>query len=163
MDSKEFPTLEDVHVILSDLTNLFEDRNAMLHTMMKEDKYKDFLLAENIQSMIEADNRDDSRKGGIKQDLANGYEILKAQTTMRKFANFINPASLPIMDLDAPIDLDDGMDEEDEEEDRDEQVDKASEAARYPDRVRSGRKRPPLILANVATRWRRGLAMVSRE
>ncbi len=49
MDSKEFPTLEDVHVILSDLTNLFEDRNAMLHTMMKEDKYKDFLLAENIQ------------------------------------------------------------------------------------------------------------------
>ena len=116
MDSKEFPTLEDVHVILSDLTNLFEDRNAMLHTMMKEDKYKDFLLAENIQSMIEADNRDDSRKGGIKQDLANGYEILKAQTTMRKFANFINPASLPIMDLDAPIDLDDGMDEEDEEE-----------------------------------------------
>ena len=43
MDSKEFPTLEDVHVILSDLTNLFEDRNAMLHAMMKEDKYKDFL------------------------------------------------------------------------------------------------------------------------
>ena len=77
----------------------------MLHTMMKEDKYKDFRLAENIQSMIEADNRDDSRSGGIKQDLANGYEILKFQTTMRRFANFINPASLPIMDLDAPIDL----------------------------------------------------------
>ena len=116
MDSKEFPTLEDVHVILSALTNLFEDRNAMLHTMMKEDKYKDFLLAENIQSMVEADNRDDSRKGGIKQDLANGYEILKAQTTMRKFANFINPASLPIMDLDAPIDFDDGMVEDEEPE-----------------------------------------------
>ena len=116
MDSKEFPTLEDVHVILSDLTNLFEDRNAMLHAMMKEDKYKDFLLAENIQSMVEADNRDDSRKGGIRQDLANGYEILKAQTTMRKFANFINPASLPIMDLDAPIDFDDGMVEDEEPE-----------------------------------------------
>ena len=116
MDSKEFPTLEDVHVILSDLTNLFEDRNAMLHTMMKEDKYKDFLLAENIQSMVEADNRDDSRKGGIRQDLANGYEILKAQTTMRKFANFINPASMPIMDLDAPIELYDDRDEQVEEE-----------------------------------------------
>ena len=116
MDSKEFPTLEDVHVILSDLTNLFEDRNAMLHTMMKEDKYKDFLLAENIQSMVEADNRDDSRKGGIRQDLANGYEILKAQTTMRKFANFINPASMPIMDLDAPIEFYDDRDEEEEVE-----------------------------------------------
>ena len=100
---KEFPSLEDVHVILSDLTNLFEDRNAMLHTMMKEDKYKDFLLAENLQSMVEADNRNDSRTGGIKTDLANGYEILKAQTTMRKFANFINPASLPMIDLDAPV------------------------------------------------------------
>ena len=113
---KEFPTLEDVHVILSDLTNLFEDRNAMLHAMMKEDKYKDFLLAENIQSMVEADNRDDSRKGGIRQDLANGYEILKAQTTMRKFANFINPASMPIMDLDAPIEFYDDRDEEEREE-----------------------------------------------
>ena len=116
---KEFPSLEDVHVILSDLTNLFEDRNAMLHTMMKEDKYKDFLLAENLQSMVEADNRDDSRRGGIKTDLANGYEILKAQTTMRKFANFINPASLPMIDLDAPIEFYD--DREDQEADVDEQ------------------------------------------
>ena len=113
---KEFPTLEDVHVVLSDLTGLFEDRNAMLHTMMKEDKYKDFLLAENLQSMVEADNRDDSRSGGIRTDLANGYEILRAQTTMRRFANFINPASLPIMDLDAPIEFYDDYDEEDEEE-----------------------------------------------
>ena len=116
---KEFPSLEDVHVILSDLTNLFEDRNAMLHTMMKEDKYKDFLLAENLQSMVEADNRNDSRTGGIKTDLANGYEILKAQTTMRKFANFINPASLPMIDLDAPIEFYD--DREDQEADVDEQ------------------------------------------
>ena len=113
---KEFPTLEDVHVVLSDLTGLFEDRNAMLHTMMKEDKYKDFLLAENIQSMVEADNRDDSRSGGIRTDLANGYEILRAQTTMRKFANFINPASLPIMDLGAPIEFYDDYEDEDEEE-----------------------------------------------
>ena len=114
---KEFPSLEDVHVILSDLTNLFEDRNAMLHTMMKEDKYKDFLLAENLQSMVEADNRDDSRRGGIKTDLANGYEILKAQTTMRKFANFINPASLPMIDLDAPIEFyDDREDQADVDE-----------------------------------------------
>lgn len=113
---KEFPTLQDVHVVLSDLTGLFEDRNAMLHTMMKEDKYKDFLLAENLQSMVEADNRDDSRSGGIRTDLANGYEILKAQTTMRKFANFINPASLPVMDLDAPIEFYDDYEDDDEQE-----------------------------------------------
>ena len=118
MEPDKFPSLEDVHIVLSDLTGLFEDRNAMLHTMMKEDKYKDFLLAENLQSMVEADNRDDSRSGGIRTDLANGYEILRAQTTMRKFANFINPASLPIMDLDAPIEFYDDYDVEDEEEEK---------------------------------------------
>ena len=109
---KEFPSLEDVHVVLSDLTNLFEDRNAMLNAMFKEDKYKDFLLAENIQSIVEADRRDDSQTGGIRQDLLNGYEILKARTTLKKFANFISPGSLPIMDLDAPIEMEEGQEDE---------------------------------------------------
>ena len=67
--------------------------------MFKEDKYKDFLLAENMQQLAEADKRDDSANGRIKKDLANGYEVLKAQTTMKKFANFISPGALRPMDL----------------------------------------------------------------
>ena len=85
----KFPSIDDVHEVLSDLTKLFDDRNDLLKSMFKEDKYKDFLLAENMQQLAEADKRDDSANGRIKKDLANGYEVLKAQTTMKKFANFI--------------------------------------------------------------------------
>ena len=67
--------------------------------MFREDKYKDFLLAENMQQLAEADKRDDSANGRIKKDLENGYEVLKAKTTMKKFANFISPGALPPMDL----------------------------------------------------------------
>ena len=95
----KFPSIDDVHEVLSDLTKLFDDRNDLLKSMFKEDKYKDFLLAENMQQIAEADKRDDSANGRIKKDLANGYEVLKAQTTMKKFANFISPGALPPMDL----------------------------------------------------------------
>ena len=95
----KFPSIDDVHEVLSDLTKLFDDRNDLLKSMFKEDKYKDFLLAENMQQLAEADKRDDSANGRIKKDLANGYEVLKAQTTMKKFANFISPGALPPMDL----------------------------------------------------------------
>ena len=95
----KFPSIDDVHEVLSDLTKLFDDRNDLLKSMFKDDKYKDFLLAENMQQLAEADKRDDSANGRIKKDLANGYEVLKAQTTMKKFANFISPGALPPMDL----------------------------------------------------------------
>ena len=95
----KFPSIDDVHEGLSDLTKLFDDRNDLLKSMFKDDKYKDFLLAENMQQLAEADKRDDSANGRIKKDLANGYEVLKAQTTMKKFANFISPGALPPMDL----------------------------------------------------------------
>ena len=95
----KFPSIDDVHEVLSDLTKLFDDRNDLLKSMFKEDKYKDFLLAENMQQLAEADKRDDSANGRIKKDLANGYEVLKAQTTMKKFANFISPGAIPPMDL----------------------------------------------------------------
>ena len=95
----KFRSIDDVHEVLSDLTKLFDDRNDLLKSMFKEDKYKDFLLAENMQQLAEADKRDDSANGRIKKDLANGYEVLKAQTTMKKFANFISPGALPPMDL----------------------------------------------------------------
>ena len=98
-DIDKFPSIENVHEVLSDLTGLFDDRNDLLKSMFKEDKYKDFLLAENMQQLAEADKRDDSANGRIKKDLANGYEVLKAQTTMKKFANFISPGALPPMDL----------------------------------------------------------------
>ena len=57
---KEFPSLKDVSEILESLNKLFEDRNNLLNLMFREDKYKDFLLAESVQSLAEADARDDS-------------------------------------------------------------------------------------------------------
>ena len=109
-----FPSIDTVHETLSDLTKLFEDRNAILNSMFREDKYKDFLLAENIQSLVEADKRDDAAGGKIKKDLANGYEILKAKTNMQKFASFISPGMLPTLDLSEKGDYDDGLDYEDD-------------------------------------------------
>ena len=47
----KFPSIDDVHEVLSDLTKLFDDRNDLLKSMFKEDKYKDFLLAENMQQL----------------------------------------------------------------------------------------------------------------
>ena len=112
--SNKFPSIDTVHETLSDLTKLFEDRNAILNSMFREDKYKDFLLAENIQSLVEADKRDDASGGKIKKDLANGYEILKAKTNMQKFASFISPGMLPTLDLSEKGDYDDGLDYEDD-------------------------------------------------
>ena len=106
MKNPKFPSIDTVHETLSDLTKLFEDRNAILNSMFKEDKYKDFLLAENIQSLVEADKRDDAAGGKIKKDLANGYEVLKAKTNMQKFASFISPGMLPTLDLSEEGDYD---------------------------------------------------------
>jgi len=118
--SNKFPSIDTVHETLSDLTKLFEDRNAILNSMFKEDKYKDFLLAENVQSLVEADKRDDAAGGKIRKDLANGYEILKAKTNMQKFANFISPGMLPTLDLSDQGDYDeDDLDYEDDMYDSD--------------------------------------------
>ena len=114
-DIDKFPSIENVHEVLSDLTGLFDDRNKLLDTMFREDKYKDFLLAEYMQQLAEADKRDDSANGRIKKDLANGYEVLKAKTTMKKFANFISPGSLPPMDLTETDDFSEDDDYEEEE------------------------------------------------
>ena len=116
---RDFPSISDVHTVLQDLTKLFEDRNALLNSMWKEDKYKDFLLAESVQQLIEADKRDDDQDGRIKRDLANGFDILNAKTTMKKFSNFLNPGMIPPMDLTNPDDydgLEDKADEIDESE-----------------------------------------------
>ena len=110
---KEFPSLQDVSEILESLNKLFEDRNALLSLMFREDKYKDFLLAESVQSLAEADARDDSKNNRIKTDLAGGFEVLKASTKMQKFSNFINPQSLPALDLENPLDFMDGGDDRD--------------------------------------------------
>jgi len=118
--SNKFPSIDTVHETLSDLTKLFEDRNAILNSMFKEDKYKDFLLAENVQSLVEADKRNDASGGKIRKDLANGYEILKAKTNMQKFANFISPGMLPTLDLSDQGDYDeDDLDYEDDMYDSD--------------------------------------------
>ena len=112
----KFPTIDDVHETLSDLTKLFEDRNRILKLYFKEDRYKDFLLAENLQSLVEADRRDDSRENRIKKDLANGYEVLKAKTNLQRFANFISPGVIPTLELDNHEDFAELMDELDERE-----------------------------------------------
>ena len=114
-DIDKFPSIDNVHEVLSDLTGLFDDRNKLLGTMFREDKYKEFLLAENMQQLAEADKRDDSANGRIKKDLANGYEVLKAKTTMQKFANFISPGSIPPMDLTSADDFTDDEATEEEE------------------------------------------------
>ena len=44
-DIDKFPSIDNVHEVLSDLTGLFDDRNKLLDTMFREDKYKEFLLA----------------------------------------------------------------------------------------------------------------------
>ena len=125
--SNKFPSIDTVHETLNDLTKLFEDRNAILNSMFKEDKYKDFLLAENIQSLVEADKRDDAAGGKIKKDLANGYEVLKAKTNMQKFASFISPGMLPTLDLSEEGDYDDD-DIEEEIDDREEPREKQTPA-----------------------------------
>ena len=125
--SNKFPSIDTVHETLNDLTKLFEDRNAILNSMFKEDKYKDFLLAENIQSLVEADKRDDAAGGKIKKDLANGYEVLKAKTNMQKFASFISPGMLPTLDLSEQGDYDED-DIEEEIDDREEPREKQTPA-----------------------------------
>ena len=127
MSNPKFPSIDTVHETLSDLTKLFEDRNAILNSMFKEDKYKDFLLAENIQSLVEADKRDDAAGGKIKKDLANGYEVLKAKTNMQKFASFISPGMLPTLDLSEQGDYDED-DIEEEIDDREEPREKQTPA-----------------------------------
>ncbi len=115
---ENFPSVENVHEVLSDLNKLFKDRNALLNSMWREDKYKEFLLAENIQQLVEADKRDDAKNNRIRADLADGYEVLKARTTLKKFSNFLSPAAIPPLDLDTPIeqdDLDDASDDIEEE------------------------------------------------
>lgn len=107
MAENNFPSIETVHEVLQSLEKLFEDRNNILNLMFREDKYKEFLLAENIQSLVEADKRDDATNNRIKADLADGYEVLKARTSLKKFSNFISPASLPPLDLEEPIEEDD--------------------------------------------------------
>lgn len=112
---REFPSLKDVSEILESLNKLFEDRNHLLNLMFREDKYKDFLLSESVQSLAEADARDDSKNGRIKTDLAGGFEVLKASTKMQKFSNFINPQSLPALDLENPLEFMEGGDDRDVE------------------------------------------------
>ena len=121
----KFPTIDNVHETLSDLTKLFEDRNKILQVYFKEDRYKDFLMAENVQQLVEADKRDDSREGRIKKDLANGYEVLKAKTNMQKFANFITPGMLPTLDLSDSADFEELLDEVEGRESAVEPVDDA--------------------------------------
>ena len=136
MKNPKFPSIDTVHETLSDLTKLFEDRNAILNSMFKEDKYKDFLLAENIQSLVEADKRDDAAGGKIKKDLANGYEVLKAKTNMQKFASFISPGMLPTLDLSEEGDYD----EDDIEEEIDEREEPREKQTPAPEKGEKGEK-----------------------
>ena len=139
MSDPKFPAIEDVHEVLSDLTKLFEDRNALLDSMFREDKYKDFLLAENIQSLVEADKRDDAAGGKIKKDLANGYEVLKAKTMMQKFANFISPGMLPTLDLSEESDFDDDL-TTDEDDFQEQGADRSTKSGEEPEKGEKGDK-----------------------
>ena len=138
MAESNFPSIETVHEVLQNLEKLFEDRNNLLNVMFREDKYKEFLLAENIQSLVEADKRDDATNNRIKADLADGYEVLKARTSLKKFSNFISPASIPPLDLEEPVEEEDLPTQvqekapEPEEEEEEEQEEPATPAEPKP-------------------------------
>ena len=110
---KEFPSLKDVSEILESLNKLFEDRNNLLNLMFREDKYKDFLLAESVQSLAEFDARDDSKNGRIKTDLAGGFEVLKASTRCRSSPTLSILNHFLLLDLENPLEFMEGGDDRD--------------------------------------------------
>lgn len=104
---------------LDGISKMIEDRNRLLKFYFREDVYKDFLLAERLQDISNADNQTTSSTSeSINLDK---QEVDKTQNYFRRFSNFLNPGDLPRPDLDPIIFSDDvtleGPEKEDEDED----------------------------------------------
>lgn len=93
-----FPTIADVNETLSNVKKLVEDRNALINFYFGDDIYKDFLLAERLQDIAEADRRDDrTTVSNVNLDQTDVYQ---EASTFKRFSNFLNPGDLRDVDLD---------------------------------------------------------------
>ena len=101
---RDIPTVEDLTIALSGLTDLINDRTKLISAYFSEDKYKDFLLGERLEDIVEADRRDDRQTVDLKS--ATGYDVLKQKTSLTKFSNFLSPSEVQSLTLE-PIDLTD--------------------------------------------------------
>ena len=104
---------------LDGISKMIEDRNRLMKFYFREDVYKDFLLAERLQDISNADNQTtSSTTESINLDK---QEVDKTQNYFRRFSNFLNPGDLPRPDLDPIIFSDDvtleGPEKEDDDED----------------------------------------------
>ena len=90
---------------LDGISKMIEDRNRLMKFYFREDVYKDFLLAERLQDISNADNQTTSSTSeSINLDK---QEVDKTQNYFRRFSNFLNPGDLPKPDLDPIIFSDD--------------------------------------------------------
>ena len=90
---------------LEGISKMIDDRNKLIKFYFKEDVYKDFLLAERLQDIADADNQ---TKSSTSESInLDKQEVDKTQNYFRRFSNFLNPGDLPQPDLDPLIFADD--------------------------------------------------------
>ena len=105
---------------LEGISKMIEDRNKLIKFYFREDVYKDFLLAERLQDIADADNQ---QKSSTSESInLDKQEVDKTQNYFRRFSNFLNPGDLPRPDLDPIIFSDDvtleGPEQKEEEEEQ---------------------------------------------
>ena len=72
---------------------MIDDRNKLIKFYFREDVYKDFLLAERLQDIADADNQ---TKSSTSESInLDKQEVDKTQNYFRRFSNFLNPGDLP--------------------------------------------------------------------
>ena len=103
---------------LEGISKMIDDRNKLIKFYFREDVYKDFLLAERLQDIADADNQ---AKSSTSESInLDKQEVDKTQNYFRRFSNFLNPGDLPRPDLDPIIFSDDvtleGPEKKEEEE-----------------------------------------------
>ena len=103
---------------LEGISKMIDDRNKLIKFYFREDVYKDFLLAERLQDIADADNQ---TKSSTSESInLDKQEVDKTQNYFRRFSNFLNPGDLPRPDLDPIIFSDDvtleGPEKKEEEE-----------------------------------------------
>jgi len=90
---------------LEGISKMIDDRNKLIKFYFREDVYKDFLLAERLQDIADADNQ---TKSSTSESInLDRQEVDKTQNYFRRFSNFLNPGDLPRPDLDPIIFADD--------------------------------------------------------
>ena len=112
---------------LEGISKMLDDRNKLIKFYFKEDVYKDFLLAEKLQDISDADNAQQTSSTTESINL-DSQQVDKTQNYFKRFSNFLNPSDLPMPDLDPIIFSDDvtleGPDEEEPKEKEEEEGEK---------------------------------------